>query len=159
MNTRNFTTAFTVNQTPEAAFAAITNVRGWWSEDIEGGTTKLGDEFIFYHEDIHRSKQKITTLVPNEKIAWHVLEGYLKFTKDKTEWTGTDIVFDVSKRGNKTQIHFTHQGLVPESECFDACSGGWEFYINGSLQDLIATGKGRPDFGRAASKSDMAPAL
>lgn len=159
MNTRNYTTTSTVDQTPEEVFAAITNVRGWWSGDIEGGTTKLGDEFIFHYEDIHRSKQKITTLVPNKKVVWHVLEGYLKFTKDKTEWMGTDIVFDILQKGNKTEVHFTHQGLVPEFECFDACSGGWEFYINGSLRDLITTGKGRPDFGRATSKSEMVPAL
>lgn len=45
MSNRNFTTFFTVDQTPEEAFAAINNVRGWWSEEIEGDTDKLGDEF------------------------------------------------------------------------------------------------------------------
>ncbi len=36
MKVQNFTTVFTVNQTPDEAFTAITNVRGWWSEEIEG---------------------------------------------------------------------------------------------------------------------------
>ena len=148
-----------VDQTPEEVFAAINNVRGWWSVEIEGGTTRLGDEFIFHYQDVHRSKQKITTFLPGKKVVWHVLEGYLKFVKDKTEWKGTDIVFDISKKGDKTEVRFTHQGLVSEFECFDACSGGWDFYINGSLRDLITTGEGRPDFGRATADSERALAL
>jgi Activator of Hsp90 ATPase homolog 1-like protein len=148
MKNSNYTTTFTVDQTPQEAFAAITNVRGWWSEDIEGGTDKPGDEFVFHYEDIHRSRQKITELVPGKKVVWHILDGYLKFTKDKTEWTGTDVVFDISRKGSKTQIRFTHEGLVPAFECFEACSGGWDYYINGSLRGLITTGKGQPDFGR-----------
>ena len=38
---QNYTTSFTVDQTPEEAFAAINNVRGWWSQAIEGDTDKL----------------------------------------------------------------------------------------------------------------------
>ena len=33
----SFTTTFTVDQTP----AAITDPRGWWSEEIEGGTREV----------------------------------------------------------------------------------------------------------------------
>jgi hypothetical protein len=144
MNAENFTTTFTVDQSPEEAFAAITNVRGWWSEDIEGSTDKLGAEFTYRHLDVHRSKQKITEWVPGRRVVWHVLDGYLNFTQDATEWTGTDVVFDVSRDSDKTEVRFTHIGLIPESECFDACSNAWGFFVTSSLRSLITTGQGQP---------------
>lgn len=38
----SYTTAFLVEQSPEEAYVAINNVRGWWSGDIEGRTDKVG---------------------------------------------------------------------------------------------------------------------
>ena len=137
MNDENFTITFTVDQTPEEAFAAINNVRGWWSGEIEGNTDRLGDEFTYRYDDVHRSKQKITELIPGRRVVWHVLEGYVNFTRDKTEWTSTDVTFDISRMGDKTQVRFTHVGLVPEYECFDSCSNAWGFYINRRLRSLI----------------------
>jgi hypothetical protein len=60
------------------------------------------------------------------------------------EWKGTEVVFEVSK-GDKTEVRFTHLGLVPEYECFNVCSNAWGSYINGSLRSLITTGKGHPN--------------
>ena len=159
MNNRSYTTAFTVNQTPEAAFAAINNVRGWWSEEIEGRTDKLGEEFKYHFQDIHRCKLKIAELVPGKKVVWRVLDNYFNFTKDKTEWTGTDVIFDISKKGDKTEVRFTHQGLVPEYECYDACREGWSTYINSSLLDFIVTGKGQPNIGQPMTGSERALVL
>jgi hypothetical protein len=112
MNDKNFTTTFTVDQSLEEAFTAINNVRRWWSGEIEGSTDKRGDEFSYQYQDVHRSKQKITELIPAKKVVWHVLDGHLNFVQDKTEWKGTDITFEVSKKGNKTEIRFIHLGLV-----------------------------------------------
>jgi hypothetical protein len=145
MSGRNFTAAFVVDQTPEEAYAAINNVRGWWSGEIEGSTDRLGSEFTYRYEDIHYSKQKITELVPGKKVVWLVLDSYLNFVKDRTEWNGTKITFEVSKKGKKTEVRFTHVGLVPEYECFDNCSNAWGFYVNGSLRSLITTGEGEPN--------------
>jgi hypothetical protein len=156
MTNRNFTTSFTVDQTPEAAFAAINNVRGWWSEEIEGPTDKLGQAFNYRYKDAHRCTIKVTELVPNKRVAWRVLDNYFSFTKDTSEWTGTDIVFDIAKKGDKTEIRLTHQGLVPEYECYDICSDGWSTYINGSLRSLITTGKGRPNVGQPLTESERA---
>ena len=154
MTNRNFTTAFTVDQTPEAAFAAINNVRGWWSEEIQGRTDKSGEDFDYHYSDLHRCKIKVTELVPGKKVAWRVLDNYFSFTEDKTEWTGTEMIFDISGKDGKTEVRFTHQGLVPDYECYDACSDGWRTYINGSLRSLIASGKGQPNVGDPMTDSE-----
>jgi len=144
MTDQNFSTTFTVDQTPEEVFTAINNVRGWWSGEIEGNTARLGDEFTYRYEDIHRSKQKITESIPGKKVVWHVLDAQLNFAQDKTEWIGTNITFEIAKKGHQTEVHFTHLGLVPQLDCFDSCSNGWSFYINGSLRHLILTGAEQP---------------
>jgi uncharacterized protein YndB with AHSA1/START domain len=145
MTNQDFTTTFSVEQSPEKVFNAITNVRGWWSEEIEGATDKLGAEFIYHYEDVHRCKMKITEFVPGERIVWLVLDNYFNFTEDKTEWKDTQVIFEVSRKGDKSEIRFTHSGLVPEYECFHVCSNAWGSYINRSLRSLITSGKGRPN--------------
>ena len=145
MNHQNFTTTFSVGQTPAEAFNAINNVRGWWSEEIEGSTGTLGDEFTYRYKDVHYSKLKLIEVIPDKKVVWLVLDNYFNFTEDKSEWKGTRITFEVSKKGDKTEVHFTHLGLVPEYECYGVCSNAWGSYINGSLRGLITTGKGRPN--------------
>ena len=145
MKDQNYTATFTVDQTPKEVFAAITNVRGWRSGNIEGGTDKLGDEFTYRYEDVHYSKQKITELIPGKKLSWLVLDSYLSFVKDKTEWNGTKVIFDITKKGDKTELRFTHVGLVPQYECYDACTDAWSGYIKGSLRNLITKGKGQPN--------------
>ena len=145
MTTKDYTTSFLVDQSPEQVFAAINNVRGWWSGEIDGRTDKLGAEFKYRYKDLHKTTQKITELVPGKKVVWHVVESHINFVKDKNEWNGTDIVFEIAKKGGETELRFTQVGLVPAFECYGDCSGAWGFYINDSLRSLITTGKGQPN--------------
>ncbi|SNR58067.1 SRPBCC domain-containing protein [Flavobacterium sp. ov086] len=145
MSALDFTTTLIVDHSPQEVFNAITNVRGWWSEQIEGPTAKLNDEFNYHYEDIHRCKIKLIEVIPNQKIVWLVEENYFKFTEDETEWTGTKPTFEISEKDGKTELRFTHVGLVPEYECFDICRDSWTTYIQKSLKNLIATGKGNPN--------------
>jgi Activator of Hsp90 ATPase homolog 1-like protein len=145
--TSAFTTTILVDKTPDEAFNAINNVPEWWTGEpgVEGSTDKLGDEFTYRYKDLHYSKQKITELIPGKKIVWLITDSKLNFIKDKSEWTGTRISFEISEKNNKTQIRFTHVGLVPGIECYSDCSNAWGQYIQQSLLKLITTGKYQPD--------------
>ena len=145
MKPENYTTSFAVEQSPEEVFDAINDVRGWWSGEIDGSTDKHGAEFRYRYQDVHDTTQRITEWVPGKKVVWHVVDSHINFVKDRTEWNGTDIVFEIDRKSGKTELRFTHRGLVPQFECFDACSNAWGSYINGSLRKLIATGAGRPN--------------
>jgi uncharacterized protein YndB with AHSA1/START domain len=145
MKNQDFTTTITVNQSSKEVFDAINNVRGWWSEQVEGGTTKLNDEFLYHYKDVHIARMKLTELVPNKKVVWLVLNNHFNFTKDKSEWVNTKIIFEISEKNGKTELRFTHQGLVPEYECYNVCFDAWTSYIQGSLKNLITTGKGQPN--------------
>lgn len=145
MIARDFTTTIVVDKTPKQVFDAINNVRGWWSEDIEGRTDKLNSVFNYHYKDVHRSKMKIIELVPGKKVVWLVLDNQFNFTKDKSEWKGNKIVFQISSKNKLTTLQFTQIGLVPEYECYDICKNAWSNYIEKSLRSLITTGKGEPN--------------
>jgi uncharacterized protein YndB with AHSA1/START domain len=145
MKREGFTTSFTVDQSPEEVFEAINNVRGWWSGEVAGGAGRVGAEFTYRHKNIHKSTQKVTEFVPGKKVVWHVTGADLTFAKDKTEWVGTDIVFEIARKDGKTELRFTHVGLVPAFECYGGCSGAWGALVEGNLRNLITTGKNQPD--------------
>ncbi len=145
MTITDFSTTLLVDQGPHEVFTAINNVRGWWSEEIEGGTSKLNDEFDYHFEDVHRCKIRLSEVIPDRKVVWLVLDNYFNFIKDENEWKGTKVIFEITRQDDKTKLRFTHEGLVPAYECFDICKNAWTQYIQQSLYNLITTGKGQPN--------------
>jgi uncharacterized protein YndB with AHSA1/START domain len=146
MKDQDLTFSLSVDQSPEEVFAAINHVRGWWSGEIAGDTDRLGGVFTYRYQDVHRTTQEITEWVPGKRVVWHVTESHLSFVKHQEEWTGTDVVFEISRKGDQTLLKFTHLGLTPEVECYGGCSDGWGHYINESLMPLITQGRGLPNF-------------
>ena len=150
MKNKNFTTTLIVDQTPEEVFNVVRNVRGWWSgyysEEINGDTEELNDEFSFRAGGgAHYSRQKLIEVIPDKKVVWLVTDSKLDFLEKKDEWTGTKIIFDISTKVNKTQLVFTHDGLMPEIECYNACAPAWSQYLHNKLLPLITSGKGNTD--------------
>jgi hypothetical protein len=142
---KNLSVTISVDQTPEQVFEAINQVRSWWSGDIEGRTDQLGAEFTYRYEDLHYSRQRIVELVSGKRIVWLVVDSALNFVSNKQEWNGTKVSFDIARRGDKTEVRFTHEGLVPSHECFSDCSSAWGSYITGSLRNFISKGRGQPN--------------
>ncbi len=145
MENNSFTATITVDQAPPTAFNAIKNFRAWWSEEIEGNTDKLNDEFFYHYKDIHLCKLKLIEAVPDKKLVYLVTDNEFNFIEDKSEWVNTKLVFDIKEENGKTQVKFTHEGLVPEYDCYDVCNDAWSGYIKNSLYKLITTGKGEPN--------------
>ena len=150
MKPKDLTIRMQVDQTPEEIFNAVRNVRGWWSgyysEEIKGDTEKLNDEFSFRAGGgAHYSRQKLIEVIPNKKVVWLVTDSKLDFLEKKDEWTGTKVSFDISTKGNKTELAFTHEGLTPEIECYNSCAPAWSQYLHNKLLPLITSGKGNTD--------------
>ena len=141
MNNQDFSVSFLVDQNPQQAYDAINNVRGWWAGEIEGDTDKLDEEFTYSYPPYHYSRHRLVELLPGKKIVWLTTDSSLNFVEDKTEWNGTRISFEIAEIDGKTEVRFTHHGLVPKNECFNACSNAWTGYVTDSLRNLISTGK------------------
>ena len=145
MSQQDYTANFIVDQTPDEVFNAVNNVHGWWSENITGNTDKLGAKFTFRYHNFHRCTFEVMELVPGEKVTWHVIDSYSSFVEKPDEWTGTDVVFDITRKGGKTELIFTHVGLTNQYECYDVCSDSWSFHIKHGLYGLITMGNGHPN--------------
>lgn len=142
MRDKSYTATIEVAQSPEVVFNHINDISKWWSKDFEGSSAKLNDEFVICHPNRHYSKQKLIEVIPGKKVVWLVTDSKLNWLeKDKYEWTNTRMVFEITIKGDKTMLHFTHEGLVPEKECYAMCEQGWNLVVKESLFNLIANGK------------------
>lgn len=146
MATTDFTTTILVDQTPKQVFDAINNVSAWWQGEVLGESKNLNDEFTYRFGSFHFSKQKLIEVIPEKKVVWLIIDSQLDFVKDKKEWNNTRIIFEITPRGAKTELKFTHSGLVPKIECYGDCSNAWTQLVQQSLLSLILTGKGKDVF-------------
>ncbi len=145
MKTNDISISLLVDQSPEQVFEAVKNVQGWWSKSIVGKSAELNDEFAYEVKGIHFSRQRLVEVVPAKRIVWQVTESNMSFLEDTDEWTGTRVIFDISRSGDQTELLFTHEGLHPGVECYDKCQPAWTQYIRHSLLRLVTTGKGDPN--------------
>ena len=143
MKRKDYTVTITVSKSPEEVFNSINNVSKWWGgKDFEGRSAELNDEFIIEHPGAHYSRQKLIRVIPNEKVVWLVTESYLNWIENnKGEWTNTKMVFDIMPKGDTTMLKFTHEGLIPDKECYERCAQGWNMVIKDWLFNFITVGK------------------
>ena len=144
MDQQNYQSSIAADFTPVEAFEGIGQVTEWWVRNVEGRSEKLNDVFTVRFSNGTFVTFKVTESVPGRKIAWLVTDCYLPWLKDKTEWNGTTVAFEISPSGDKTQVTMTHIGLVPGIECYEGCEAGWNKYFKGSLYKLLTEHAGVP---------------
>ncbi len=140
----SFSTTIEVSTSPQEVFKILSDdVSNWWGgKDLSGKSSTLHDEFIINHPGAHYSKQQLMEVIPHQKLVWRVTESTLDWLKkNKHEWTNTKMIFELTQKNGKTTIHFTHQGLVPELECYDLVHQGWTTIITDYLFNYITSGK------------------
>lgn len=141
----SFSAALQVDRPPEAVYDAIIDPRKWWSENVMGDAGQVGAEFEFDSPGHHLWKFRVVEAVRPTTVRWQVTDdSSTDFVADPTEWNGTEVRFEIASHGNGTRLLFTHHGLIPDFECFEACSLGWTGYIQQSLRDLVTSGTGQP---------------
>ena len=78
----------------------------------------------------HYTELRLVELVTGQRVVWKVSKANLSFLEQPEEWEGTQFGFTLGEgKTKKTVVTFVHEGLVPEIECYDACSMGWMGYL------------------------------
>jgi hypothetical protein len=158
MNELNYNCHIGANVTAKEAFDAICRVSEWWATDISGSSLKADDVFTVRFSETSVTF-KIIELVPNKKIVWLVTDCYLHWIKDKKEWKGTRINWEISAAKGSTLVSFTHIGLVPALECYNDCKEGWDFQVGKSLFKFLTAQKGMPDINTRTEKMNKSGTL
>jgi hypothetical protein len=143
MNQQDYTTTIQSPASAKETIEAIDRVGAWWTSSFKGAAQKIGDTF-----NVRFGETSVTFQVVEHtatRIVWHVTDSLLPWLKDKTEWTGTDVVWEIAIDGDKTKVQMTHKGLLPKVECYEGCEKGWNFYVRESLRKLLVDGEGLPD--------------
>ena len=144
MASQDYNATIKVNTSAEEAFQKINKVSQWWTKGFSGKASKLGDRFTVRFGETFVDFE-IAELDHNRKIVWEVTDCYLAWIKDKAEWKGTRVVWELAPNSGTTEVRMTHVGLVPDVECYANCKPGWDFYVSKSLLKLLAEGAGLPD--------------
>jgi hypothetical protein len=148
MTATDYQCSFNAKVSPVEALDKIRRVSDWWTHAIEGKTQKLDDNFTVTFGETFVTLV-IVAEIPEKKLVWRVTDCNLHWIKDKKEWKGTEIVWEIAWDGEKSTVTMTHVGLAPEGECYQTCERGWNFYVGESLRNLIVEGEGFPDMERA----------
>ena len=143
MVTQDYTCSIEAGVPAKEAYDKIARVPEWWAKNFEGSARKAGDRFTVRWGETFVTFE-ISEAVPDSRVVWEVVDCYLPWLKDKTEWTGTRVAWEILSSGGKTTVTMIHHGLTPEVECYGSCEKGWNQYFQGSLLRFLTEGTGAP---------------
>lgn len=145
MSKINYSKEFNANVGPHLVFKALTSeIDKWWTIHCNKAVS-LNDNLTVRFGETTVKEMIITELNENKSLTWEVTKAYIdiKELSKKDEWVGTKIKWAISPTESGSKVCFTHEGLTPLFECYEACEGGWNYFLD-SLKSFLNTGKGTP---------------
>lgn len=141
----NYQKSFEVHKPALEVYAALTeHIADWWSNDLIGYAIHAGDHFDIA---FGKTRKTMEILEANlyKRIVWKCVKAYIDMAslKNKSEWIGTRMIWTLEINGPHTIVHFLHEGLNRNFECYQVCEAGWDTFL-ASLQTYLHTGKGKP---------------
>ncbi|KAI9449246.1 hypothetical protein F5148DRAFT_1153204 [Russula earlei] len=136
--------SFAVPVSASEAYTNICRVADWWTNNFEGNSQQPGDVFTVRFGETFVTFQ-LTEAITGEKIVWLVTDCNLNWLADKKEWKDTEIIWEITRNNNATQINMLHAGLTPDADCYDSCEKGWNHFLRDSLYRLLTEGNGMPE--------------
>lgn len=147
----HFRTRLLIRAEEGAVFRALTaDVQAWWSQAYQGSACTVGDRFTVRFDRTFKTFE-VVELTAGKRVVWRCIESFLDVDalRDKAEWNGTVIVWDILPKEDAVVLDVAHEGLTPAIGCYDACTQGWEYFLHKSLLPYLATGHGAPYGGGA----------
>lgn len=113
------------------------HVKHWWTREA-----RLDDGCLVLRWSGHGWEVVLEpTWAPDlHTVTWRCLRSNMQ---DTDAWEDTTITFELHAEPGGTCIEFSQTGYR-DSPCYDACVGGWAFFLGTSLRQYLETGQGIP---------------
>ncbi|HSB92127.1 MAG TPA: SRPBCC family protein [Flavitalea sp.] len=135
----NYHHSIQTNASAERIMKSLTDeINDWWTKDFTGAAAKQSDEFTVRFGNTQKSFV-VENMVPAKRITWKCIKAYIDadFLKNKNEWVGTKIHWEIQRRGDQSELTLTHEGLTKGIECYEICEKGWDYYLDGPLKNHL----------------------
>lgn len=136
----SYTRSLMIDASPGSIFQALTvELDRWWGK-MDMPVSGVGDVFKVAWGDpwylFEVTKFDAPFLVDWRCIdANQIIDGLEGVQK---EWVGTELQWRIEPQGERScRVTFTHQGLVPDFNCYDFCSSTWDYFFGERLKACL----------------------
>src|SRR5262245_21474702 len=139
--------ALPIDAAPERITELVSSPEGlaaWWTEDVVrvGGADVL--ELGFFDRT---TLYRLVRAPDPDGVRWRGESG--------SEWAGTELVFRLRRKGNQTQLEFSHEQWASETPYFVSCNTVWG-HLMFRLKEVAEGGAARPLFTKSGMDTHAA---
>ncbi|MCE7992954.1 MAG: hypothetical protein HEP71_13280 [Roseivirga sp.] len=146
--TKDYQKSVIIKANQIGVFKAVTErIDEWWGEvDIQPDADDVKFR-VSFGEAFWRFR--VADFELNKRVSWECIESnqvHAGLRGIREEWLGTKLHWElIGNSDDQTKLSFTHEGLVPDFNCYEVCSDAWGFFIGNSLKALVESGTGQPE--------------